>query len=134
MLWPGEYLELDRIDGSDWVHSFVDGVDARKREIAHDLNAHLKLAKRYKEDRDLVRLFQAAEGLPETGKYGPVEALRIADYGFCPALPVYWPKKYDKLRYADSILDRAAKLSSIERSYWVSSLEKITGEENALQS
>lgn len=75
--------------------------------LIRDLEKH----PRGKEDRDLVRAFQEANGLRESGNYTPEVGLKLAlAYGLVPPEP-YWPtkgRKRAKDNYRAKLLEIAA--------------------------
>ncbi len=60
--------------------------------LAIELQRHLALHPIWKEDRALVKKFQAQEGLTVDGLYGPQTAKASAKYDLVPTRPYYWPK------------------------------------------
>lgn len=62
-----------------------------RRALASRLYNMLELAPRGREDRTLVALYQAQQGLKPTGFYGPGTAISLAQsYGIVPPKPLYW--------------------------------------------
>lgn len=81
-----------------------------RRELARQLTADLvrrgRLRAKYREDRALVKRYQAAEGLSSDGLYGPAAAARIIDRGLVPVAPFYWPRDARAASVARALLDR----------------------------
>ena len=85
-------------------------------------------AKRYKEDRTMVRNFQKAEGLKDDGLYGPKTALEIADYGVVPPNPYYWPKSnwvQAKKDYQAGLRDAGSRFPEL-RAEFETAAQKVT--------
>ena len=78
-----------------------------RRALAARLYNALSLAPKGREDRTLVALYQAQEGLKPTGFYGPGVALSLAKtYGIVPPRPLYWTEsrtRQSKANYRDAM-------------------------------
>lgn len=74
------------------------------------------------EDREVIRRFQAQEGLKDTGFYGPSTALRMAQaYGIVPPPVRYWGKggvRRRRARYAEALRSLAAR-DSVRAEEWL---------------
>jgi murein L,D-transpeptidase YcbB/YkuD len=87
--------------------SSVTAEQQRRFGVAQSAAMNLRNTSRYHEDKNLVKAFQAQEGLKTDGLYGPKSALAIADYGIVPPRPRYWTSKTmkaDKAEYAKALL------------------------------
>lgn len=74
-----------------------DPVMSARAQLAQQMTANLKQnggapANRYKEDRELVKRYQAQEGLTIDGLYGVGTGLTVVKYGIVPARPYYFSK------------------------------------------
>lgn len=89
------------------------GTPSSKKDRALALSTMLTRAPKYKEDREMVRLFQQDNPpLKVDGFYGPKTAGVVADYDVIPPKPVYWSRKTgtaDKSAYRVKILEKAAQ-------------------------
>lgn len=78
-----------------------------RRALAARLYNMLELSPKGGEDRTLVSLYQAQEGLKPTGYYGPATALSLArSYGIVPPKPIYWTEsrtRASKGNYRDAM-------------------------------
>jgi peptidoglycan hydrolase-like protein with peptidoglycan-binding domain len=78
-----------------------------RRALAARLTHMLLSAPRDREDRTLVTLYQAQEGLRPTGFYGPATALSLArTYGIVPPKPLHWTESRtgkSKANYRDAL-------------------------------
>lgn len=78
---------------------------------AQAMAMNLRNTSRYKENTELVKQFQAGEGLVADGKYGPKSGLALAQLGIVPPRPRYWSSKtvkVDKTQWANAMLAFAA--------------------------
>lgn len=84
-----------------------------RRALAARLYNHLSMAPAGGEDRTLVALYQAQEGLKPTGYYGPSTALSLAhSYGIVPPKPLHWTESRtgrSKSNYRGALLALAAR-------------------------
>ncbi|MET0412828.1 MAG: peptidoglycan-binding protein [Polyangiaceae bacterium] len=97
------------------------GEDLSPEQLAHALVAHLSTAPAGQEDRSLVARFQRANGLNDTGAYGPATAEAIAALGLVPPRPFHWPSKKSwraKSRYRIALRERA-RLDPDRRDEWL---------------
>lgn len=78
---------------------------------AAKLALHLQSAKKYKENRAMVKEFQGFEQLKQDGMYGPKVALEIGSYGMVPPAPFYWPTDWvrGKREYRAGLLQLATE-------------------------
>jgi peptidoglycan hydrolase-like protein with peptidoglycan-binding domain len=79
--------------------------------LAARLLGNLSEARHGQEDRTLVSMFQAQQGLRASGYYQPETALELARLGFVPPPPRYWPSSgrgKSKKNYRNAILRFAA--------------------------
>jgi peptidoglycan hydrolase-like protein with peptidoglycan-binding domain len=86
--------------------------DASAEQLARSLVRHLEQATPGHEDRELVRRFQRANGLNDTGVYGPGTAEAIASLGLVPPRPFEWPSKKTfkvKARYKATMREHARR-------------------------
>ncbi len=77
---------------------------------------------RYKEDRNMVKAYQAQQGLTPDGLYGVGTGLSIVGYNIIPAKPYYFSKTYSKMlaskaRWKDEML-RMAQLDPARALQW----------------
>ena len=77
---------------------------------------------RYKEDRNMVKAFQAQQGLTPDGLYGVGTGLSVVGYNIIPAKPYYFSKTYSKMlaskaRWKDEML-RMARIDPARALQW----------------
>ncbi len=77
---------------------------------------------RYKEDRNMVKAYQAQEGLTPDGLYGVGTGLSVVGYNIIPAKPYYFSKTYSKMlaskaRWKDEML-RMARIDPARALQW----------------
>lgn len=58
---------------------------------------NIRNTSRYKENPELVKQFQADQGLVADGKYGPKTGYALAELGVVPPRPRYWASKTVKV-------------------------------------
>jgi peptidoglycan hydrolase-like protein with peptidoglycan-binding domain len=90
-----------------WIPPMMPTPPDPRRALASRLLHMLVQAPRGGEDRTLVALFQAQEGLKPTGFYGPAVAIRLAQtYGIVPPKPLHWTESRtskSKANYRDAL-------------------------------
>lgn len=97
------------------------GEDLSNEQLAGVLVEHLSSASAGTEDRTLVARFQRANGLNDTGAYGPATAEALAALGLVPPRPFHWPTKKTwraKSRYRIALRERA-RLDPQRRDEWL---------------
>jgi peptidoglycan hydrolase-like protein with peptidoglycan-binding domain len=80
--------------------------------IGLELERHLRATPPGLEDRELVRSFQRAHGLNDTGVYGPATAEALIPLGIVPPDPREWPTKKlmrAKFRYRAALREQARR-------------------------
>jgi hypothetical protein len=99
-----------------------------KRARAEALALHLRGAKRYKEDRVMVKLVQAGEGLTADGMYGASVATMLGQrYSIIPPVPFYWNKKTwakDKATYK-AFLTHQAQIDPARSAQWLGAIKGV---------
>jgi hypothetical protein len=75
-------------------------VSPARASLAGRLAASLAGKAKGKEDKTLVREYQALAGLGTDGMYGPSVAHALASDGIVPPSPLYWPKNWNTANQA----------------------------------
>lgn len=81
--------------------SSITSEQQKRFNTAQVMAVDLRNTSRYRENTNLVKAFQAQEGLAVDGKYGPKSALAVAEYGIVPPRPRYWTSKTMKANKAE---------------------------------
>jgi peptidoglycan hydrolase-like protein with peptidoglycan-binding domain len=80
------------------------------------------------EDRDLVRRFQASEGITASGFYNVQTALQLIAHGLVPPTPFYWGKsgvRAKKRNYRER-LEREAERDPVRAAEWLGAARQVT--------